>query len=343
MIRHDIGTRYSQETTQHTPSYVDSRGYRMEDAALLVDDGDGIVMAVADGHGSTKTAAGRYVGARECADIAISTVSKFSSKEYASTNPEVIFSASHRAMHELDISFAPHVLFERATDTTRARVKYSVNGKIHSCLHGTTLTVVHVGRNGCVVVSHVGDSLAMHIGLDGTTKWLTHAHDVHNVSERERVIKRGAKVSKHGSSMTYSTGGSDVSIRVTRALGHHGDRIISPTPEVKRYSLAPGFIVLASDGVWDHASPEDVTSAVLGTKTISEACDMIFKTVTDKGVVRDNATLLIAPMLPPVSDDRQTDHVPRRTLSDTQPRPNPRNRVKTPRTASVFCCPFFGR
>ena len=69
------GTKYHQEITDDTPrEFVDSDGYRMEDAvAVRVSDGTTLV-AVADGHGSVEVARGRHVGGGEAARAAVGCV-----------------------------------------------------------------------------------------------------------------------------------------------------------------------------------------------------------------------------------------------------------------------------
>ena len=69
----DAGTRLKQEVTKLTPQYV-KNGYRMEDAHCIIQKSNMTILAVSDGHGSTKLAPGYYVGANESATAAIQTV-----------------------------------------------------------------------------------------------------------------------------------------------------------------------------------------------------------------------------------------------------------------------------
>jgi serine/threonine protein phosphatase PrpC len=151
---------------------------------------------------------------------------------------------------------------------------------------------VPAGRNGgtCIVasllqdynlhVAHVGDSRAILVRM-GTVQPLTVETTVKLPAERERILNgEGSLV---GSNVFYGP----VGIAMTRALG---DAVmlragVVPTPIVETFRLQDDdILVMATDGVWDVLSNQDVATIVQEQTTVQEACDEILSQATKKWI-----------------------------------------------------------
>ncbi|ETV84535.1 CMGC protein kinase, variant 1 [Aphanomyces astaci] len=131
---------------------------------------------------------------------------------------------------------------------------------------GTTCTlVVHFRHDRRLVVANVGDSRAVLYtdGMDHTQDnsrrahgvQLTQDHSPHDPGERRRIESSGGFVSFVG---VWRVMGQ---LAVSRSLGdRHLSQYVSCDPTIYHVALPPssGFVVVASDGVWESMTSADV-------------------------------------------------------------------------------------
>lgn len=152
---------------------------------------------------------------------------------------------------------------------------------------GTTATVLLLHPGG-VLSAWVGDSRALLVleeeeaaadcAADGAepkpagrpvrAEALTADHSTADQEEMARVLRAGGRTGKDGMSGHVHVRGSEGSLKVTRSLGDspfHSDAagegaVVSAVPGVRHVALsgAARFAVVASDGVWDHLSNQQV-------------------------------------------------------------------------------------
>jgi len=134
---------------------------------------------------------------------------------------------------------------------------------------GTTATVAVVHRRG-LLVAWVGDSRAV-LGVQGESKMeavaLTVDHNLDDEAERKRLLRAGGKSDQELLRKHVSVPGVEGSLKVTRSLGDspfHKDDVVSCIPGVRHFALSPvtRFLVIASDGIWDHLTNDKVVDVV---------------------------------------------------------------------------------
>ena len=175
---------------------------------------------------------------------------------------------------------------------------FAANGK----LSGTTCTSVIIdGQNA--YIGNVGDSKAIFDDGKGVYD-LTIDHRLEsNPAERKRIIEKGGIVdrskvggTKHGPLRVDGT------LCVSRSLGDIDvSKLVTATPDVTCIKLPPtgGRIIIASDGVWDVLTSQNVANfARKYPNDLDLACDRILrKTFKMKGF-RDDTTCIIIDILP---------------------------------------------
>lgn len=135
-----------------------------------------------------------------------------------------------------------------------------------------TITLLHKGR---LLVAWVGDSRAL-LGVRAPKEGrvdeggvqvvaLTKDHNLADEAERSRLVEAGGKPGTGGMSKHVSVPGVEGSLKVTRSLGDspfHKGGAVSSTPEVRYFALSREmrFVLIASDGIWDHLSNEQEPS-----------------------------------------------------------------------------------
>ena len=124
---------------------------------------------------------------------------------------------------------------------------------------GTTATMCTI-QNNTLSIANLGDSQAIGITSDGRTEILTELHHVGIESERHLVQERGGEVTK-----TRGVARVDGLCCVTRNLGllqckhvGHEPYVVSVPQLAQRFE----FVVLASDGLWDVMTPDEVAEVV---------------------------------------------------------------------------------
>jgi serine/threonine protein phosphatase PrpC len=127
----------------------------------------------------------------------------------------------------------------------------------------TAVTVaIHIGEDGCktLVSANVGDSRAV-LCRNGSAVDLTRDHKPSDERERARIEKMGEQIEWDNYSKVHRV----KNLSLSRAIG---DRFAKPTVSGEaEISLFPvreedEFVVLASDGVWDVMTSEQVVNFI---------------------------------------------------------------------------------
>lgn len=224
----------------------------------------GLVLCVADGHGSRLVSEGVYLGGRECADAACTCAAANATKMTA----QKLFAACQEAC-EAEI--------ERVTPGNP--------------LCGTTLSVAVLRPNRPSVFAWAGDSLGVLVRRGGDIVPLGVAHGRANRDEFVRMRAAGAKVDdKH---FQYKVRGSTVRLALSRSLGHAEQPGVLHVPDVETFVPEPGDrIVVATDGLWDVCTWERAGRVVMDAPTEDAACDALLRIALNNPHPRDNVTVV---------------------------------------------------
>ncbi len=130
-------------------------------------------------------------------------------------------------------------------------------------LTGSTATVIMVKR-GELFVANLGDSRATACVL-GLPKPLTSDHNTSNVKERERVVAMGGviKDNRVGGVLIPTLAFGDFLLK-SEVDKPAWKQVISAVPQIQAFTLNTSwdFIVIATDGVWDAMSNQEMVSLV---------------------------------------------------------------------------------
>ncbi len=140
-----------------------------------------------------------------------------------------------------------------------------------------------VTRAGSAVVSWVGDSRVYWLASDGTSQLLST-----DDSWAEEIAAAGV--------MTREQAHADRRAHVlTRWLGH--DSPEGPARARRFRPAGPGYLLLCSDGVWNHIPDADRLAALLtGDDVLADARALVDAALADGG--HDNATVALLPLDP---------------------------------------------
>ena len=165
----------------------------------------------------------------------------------------------------------------------------------------TAIAALIMGRT--LLVANAGDSRAILVHRDGTVEAMSDDHKPNRPDEIQRIKQAGGVVYFHG---VWRVGGV---LAVSRAIG---DRILKPVvtaqPELKQCTITAGhaFLVLATDGVWDVMTNDDVGAIVSSICDPQEAASRLVMEALDRGSA-DNITALVinltTPRCPLVNED----------------------------------------
>ena len=294
----DAGTRLKQEVTKLTPQYV-KNGYRMEDAHCIIQKSNMTILAVSDGHGSTKLAPGYYVGANESATAAIQTVRQY--PDECAIDPELVFARANEAIRTQVSLELTGVSTFRSSEETQPCKLWLLNRPQPAPFHGATLTMLCILPKFHVRISHVGDSLAMFIPHGGEPVWLHEAHERSNAKEHERVTLNGAKGSQIDNRVkvnrrhqyNYLVGMHMYRSALTRSLGCFGVAQMLPLPETFELVLGKGVILVGTSGFWQCADVDVIKQVCNTATTPAEICDACMEKCVSCPY-RDNATVVCA-------------------------------------------------
>ena len=194
---------------------------------------DGFV-AVFDGHGG-----------EECAHYIARVIREFLGDHFTDKNAWTDGEKTMKAMfHDIEEEFVQIAVEEEDTS-------------------GSCATVVLVQKSEALI-ANIGDCKAVAI-VDikdplGSYKTLTGDHRADAPDENERINRAGGSV----------VDGRVCNLQPSRSFGDIdvkeivGDGIVIPTPEVSRIEMKPGgFMVVATDGLWDSVDTESVITYAL--------------------------------------------------------------------------------
>eukprot|EP00756_Hemistasia_phaeocysticola_P029624 Hpha_TRINITY_DN16241_c7_g6::TRINITY_DN16241_c7_g6_i1::g.12267::m.12267/K07359/CAMKK2; calcium/calmodulin-dependent protein kinase kinase 2 len=138
------------------------------------------------------------------------------------------------------------------------------------CDAGTTAIAV-LARDKKLHVANVGDCRAV-LGTGGGCKQLNRIHVCADEEERKAVEARGGEVIHYCGSWRVNG-----VLLVTRTIGDHPCKdVVTSDPETYTFDITPEdeFVVIASDGIWDVLTPEEVCDNVRGARAeIKEALE----------------------------------------------------------------------
>jgi serine/threonine protein phosphatase PrpC len=227
------------------------------------------LFAVFDGHGPKGEQASHF-----CRVHLADTITRHKSFK---ANPSAAYKAAFETIHERFTSPA----------VRRAGVDIDVSGSTAIC--------ALVDREE-VRIANVGDSRAILGGVDAdgrlVSKPLSTDHKPQRPDERDRIARSEAVIyseryiipegDEHKLYVCREERGRIVyGVLFTRSIGDldaHNHLGLTARPEVTRLNLdrtCDRFIVLATDGVWDQASEDDVGTLVNETEDPQDACDTI--------------------------------------------------------------------
>lgn len=244
--------------------------YYQEDRFVIFNDDNGTFVAVADGHGGEATAS--YV-AKQAEKVW---------KEATTTNPILRFTAFFEILAKI-------------TD---------------DWLHGSTVSAAYIENEGDIYIAVLGDSpVVLHdeAGVSGTEdtqtmNWLAPEHNVRtNLYEREAAEARGgiyvdgyiwyAKDKDEVHKFSFAGPG----LQMGRALGDKNmGPVVSHIPDLFRFQKPKnGFLLLATDGVFDPSHQDEDTSVL---KVVNEFKDADAEAYVNRAVklkTQDNATAIM--------------------------------------------------
>lgn len=160
---------------------------------------------------------------------------------------------------------------------------------------GTTAVVALV-IGDMVHVANAGDSRAVLVQHRGRAVPLSDDHKPNRPDESARIRRAGGTIYFYG---VWRVGGV---LAVSRAIG---DRIlktqgVTAEPEIRQCRITPAdkFIVLASDGLWDVLSNEEVATYACQTNNPKIVARRLLKEALGRGSA-DNITVLVVDLQVP--------------------------------------------
>ncbi|XP_026426240.1 protein kinase and PP2C-like domain-containing protein isoform X1 [Papaver somniferum] len=133
----------------------------------------------------------------------------------------------------------------------------------------------------------------------GTAFPLTKDHTASCIEERERVIRAGGQVKWQVDNWRVGT----AALQVTRSIGDDDLKpAVTAEPEIRETTLTSEdeYLVMASDGLWDVVSSEDVISIIRDTVKEPGMCSKRLATEAAERGSKDNITVIVV-FLRPVS------------------------------------------
>ena len=175
---------------------------------------------------------------------------------------------------------------------------------IPKCNAGSTLTVcaLNLSRRE-LSVWNVGDSLGLLVHAGGYLQ-LGESHRLQNSTEEQQrcLALPGASLGRATNASGVAEGGLRAypgGLAVTRCIGDAdcGD-VVSPLPAYSTFPLpvGGGAVVMATDGVWDNASNEDVSRILLDGRydsAASAALKVVKRVLRTRGLTDDTTAVVI--------------------------------------------------
>lgn len=152
---------------------------------------------------------------------------------------------------------------------------------------GTTAVAAYI-RGGKLWVANVGDSRAV-LSRKGVAKALSEDHRPNIESEQHRIESRGGTVFHMGSWRVEGV------LAVTRAIGDKDlKKCVTAHPHIVQLDLSAGdeLLVLATDGLWDVMSNQEVVDEALRHDDPSVAASALVREALARGS-SDNISVLV--------------------------------------------------
>ncbi|KAL1339592.1 hypothetical protein AAHE18_U049400 [Arachis hypogaea] len=166
---------------------------------------------------------------------------------------------------------------------------------------GCTAITALVVRNK-LFVSNIGDCRAI-LCRAGNPIALSKDHVASCLQERERVIRHGGHV--HWQVDTWRVG--PPALQVTRSIGDDDLKpAVTAEPEITEsiLSVEDEFLVMASDGLWDIMSGEEVIKIIKDTVKEPGMCSKRLATEAVERGSRDNITVIVVFLRPVTTAER---------------------------------------
>ena len=144
---------------------------------------------------------------------------------------------------------------------------------------GSTAVLVHITKEK-IICSNCGDSRAILINdINNEITKLSRDHKPNLLEEKKRILASGGRVEKFngmGPFRVWSKDGDYPGLAMSRSIGDTlAHKIgVSSTPEIMEFninSLKPLAIVIASDGVWEFMTVEQVKNIIIKYKNNHDA------------------------------------------------------------------------
>jgi protein phosphatase 2C family protein 2/3 len=150
----------------------------------------------------------------------------------------------------------------------------------------TALVAMFRGRD--VILANVGDCRGI-ISRDGLAIQLTKDHKPGFVEEKARISHMGGRIEYDRNIDAHRIQGMSVS----RSFGDLDVTYVSDNPDIHRFKLQndDAFVVLASDGLWDALTNQQVVEFLLEHGCSKTSLRSLAKYAVEKGS-RDNITII---------------------------------------------------
>ena len=145
---------------------------------------------------------------------------------------------------------------------------------------GSTCTIIHISDNK-IIIGNTGDSRSILITKDNKIILLSNDHKPNNIEERKRIEEKNGRVSQTfgmGPFRVFLKNENFPGLAMSRSIG---DKIahsvgVSDIPEILEFDLdiiKPKAFIVASDGIWEFLSNEDVKNHILNYIKFNE-CEL---------------------------------------------------------------------
>eukprot|EP00947_MAST-08B_sp_MAST-8B-sp1_P003950 g3950.t1 len=183
----------------------------------------------------------------------------------------------------------------QAVVTTDAR--YCKMARSKDVMDGSTCVVCMTSSmpgEDVLVVSNTGDSRAVLIRADGSATALSDDHKPERKDEQARIAGLGGQVLYDDIDKIWRVDGM---LAISRAVGdYYLKPYVTGEPELKTVARAPAdrFVVLASDGLWDEVTAEEVGATLLKEHALAAAPALV-RLAYDRGS-EDNISIVVVPL-----------------------------------------------
>jgi protein phosphatase 1L len=229
-------------------------------------------------------------GGHQAADFCVDRLPNILSKE--KDFPKNLQRALVSSFLKVDDEFVNETRSSGSDDGTTAVVALIVDGNGNG------------NGNSTIFVANAGDSRALLIQRGGKFEPLSSDHKPNRPDETQRIKAAGGNIYFNG---VWRVSGI---LAVSRAIG---DRLLKPyvtaRPEVTTWNVSKDdeILILATDGVWDVLTNENIASLIarLDPHDMQTAADMIASNAVAAGST-DNVTVIVIDLRP--SHDHSNEH-----------------------------------